>query len=205
VPCPCANIGGQDERLTLLVTRAGATSVRRAAVKTIMSAGHIDLVKGNEGEVRTVYGQGELAQQRGVDSSSTLSPQEKAELVRALAAKENCLVLLTGKEDFISDGSRTFSIANGHELLGRVTGTGCVLGTTLSAYLSAVPAGGDGLHAILVGILHFEIAAERAAERRDVRGPGTYVPALIDELAAVRDETGRGELGWLQRARVTEL
>jgi thiamine-phosphate diphosphorylase/hydroxyethylthiazole kinase len=191
--------------------RAGATSVRRAAVKTILAAGHVALIKGNEGEIRTVYGQGEQQQQqqeqqRGVDSSSTLSADQKAELVQALAAREACLVLLTGEVDFISDGARTLRIANGHALLGRVTGTGCVLGTTLSAYLAAAKDGSDDkqlLVAAVAGILHFEIAAERAAVRADVFGPGTFVPAFIDELAAVRDETVQGNLSWLQRANVS--
>jgi thiamine-phosphate diphosphorylase / hydroxyethylthiazole kinase len=33
------------------------------------------------------------------------------------------------------------------------------------------------------------IAAEVAAGRKDVRGPGTFLPALIDELANLKPET----------------
>ena len=35
-------------------------------------------------------------------------------------------------------------------------------------------------------ILHYELAAERAAKRFDVQGPGTFIPAFIDELYSVR-------------------
>jgi len=35
----------------------------------------------------------------------------------------------------------------------------------------------------LYRVLALTIAAEHAADRSDVRGPGTFLPALIDELS----------------------
>ncbi|KAK0379262.1 hydroxyethylthiazole kinase [Colletotrichum limetticola] len=180
---------------------AGATSIRRNAVKTILAGGYLDLIKGNEGEIKTVWGEGALEQQKGVDSSSTLAPAQKAKLVRDLARRERNVVLMTGKTDYLSDGKRTLAVDNGHELLGQITGTGCVLGTTVSAMLAAW-ADEDKLLAVLAGLLHFEIAAERAAVRADVQGPGTFVPAFIDELARVRRVTVEGDLTWLQGVKV---
>ncbi|OLN94045.1 putative thiamine biosynthetic bifunctional enzyme [Colletotrichum chlorophyti] len=182
---------------------AGATSVRRAAVKTLLAGGYLDVIKGNEGEIATVYGQAVEKQQRGVDSSSDLSHAEKARLVRDLAARERNVVLMTGKADYVSDGVRTFAVENGHELLGQVTGTGCVLGTTVSAMLAAW--GDDKLLAVVAALLHFEIAAEKAAVRQDVQGPGTFVPAFIDELARIRRLTVEGNLEWLSGAKVTAV
>ncbi|KAF9871640.1 hypothetical protein CkaCkLH20_10838 [Colletotrichum karsti] len=182
---------------------AGATAIRKSAVKTILSAGYLDLIKGNEGEIATVYGQTLLEQQKGVDSTSTLSPEQKAKLVRDLAARERNVVLMTGKTDYVSDGIRTLAIENGHELLGQITGTGCVLGTTVSAMLAAKS--DDKLLAVVAGLLHFEIAAEWAAVRRDVQGPGTFVPAFIDELARIRQRTGDGDLKWLSAAKVKSV
>ncbi|KAJ0354268.1 hypothetical protein COL154_001820 [Colletotrichum chrysophilum] len=178
---------------------AGATAIRRSAVKTILSGGYLDLIKGNEGEIATVYGQS-LEQQKGVDSSSTLSHEQKAKLVKVLASRERNVVLMTGKTDYVSDGVRTFAVENGHELLGQITGTGCVLGTTISAMLAAKS--DDKLLAVIAGLLHFEIAAEHAAVRGDVQGPGTFVPAFIDELARIRNQTVGGDLKWLSGAKV---
>jgi thiamine-phosphate diphosphorylase/hydroxyethylthiazole kinase len=178
---------------------AGATAVRRSAVKTLLAAGYFDVIKGNEGEIKTVFGS--MVQQRGVDSgASTLTDAEKAALVRVLAARERNIVLMTGPTDFVSDGERTFTISNGHDILGRVTGTGCVLGTTISLMLAVSP--DDKLLATIAGLLHFEIAAEVAAGRDDVKGPGTFVPALIDELYNIQAATKAGDLRWLDKARV---
>ena len=63
----------------------------------------------------------------------------------------------------------------------------------------------DKLVATIAGILHFEIAAEIAAEREDVQGPGTFVPAFIDELHNIRIETMRRELSWLRKAKVEAI
>ncbi|GAB1320537.1 thiamine biosynthetic bifunctional enzyme [Madurella fahalii] len=181
---------------------AGATSVRREAVKTIMANGYLDVIKGNEGEIRTVFGDsGE--QQRGVDSSSTLDASQKAKLVRELAAREKNVIVMTGKTDFVSDGQQAFAIDNGHEYLGLVTGTGCTLGTAISAAIASRPM--DRLAAVIAAMLHFEIAAEMAAERAEVRGPGTFVPAFLDELYRIRQATANGELAWLQRARIRRV
>lgn len=181
---------------------AGATTLRRESVKTIMANGYLDVIKGNEGEIKTVFGTSQ-EQQRGVDSSSTLDASQKARLVRDLARRERNVVLMTGKTDFVSDGFHTYSISNGHEYLGLVTGTGCTLGTVISAAIA--PRDTPRLTAVIAAMLHFEIAAELAAERAEVRGPGTFVPAFLDELYRIRLDTASNDLSWLSRARVEEI
>jgi thiamine-phosphate diphosphorylase/hydroxyethylthiazole kinase len=180
----------------------GATAVRRGAVKTLLAGGYFDVIKGNEGEIKTVFGS--VVQQRGVDSGkSTLNDLEKATLVQGLAARERNVVVMTGATDFLSDGDRTYSISNGHELLGKITGSGCVLGTTISLMLAVSRE--DKLLAAIAGLLHYEIAAEIAAARADVKGPGSFVPALIDELYNIQKATAAGSLAWLERANVTAV
>lgn len=177
----------------------GATAVRRSAAKALMAGGYFDVIKGNEGEIKTIFGS--TVQQRGVDSgTSTLNDVEKARLVKQLAARERNVVLMTGATDFVSDGQRTFAISNGHEILGRVTGTGCVLGTTISLMLAVCRA--DKLLATIAGLLHYEIAAEIAAAREDVKGPGTFVPAFLDELYNIQRAATARDLKWLEKAKV---
>jgi thiamine-phosphate diphosphorylase/hydroxyethylthiazole kinase len=209
---------------------AGATTARREALGWLMASGYFTLIKGNESEILAVAQASGLSftsayhaktssqtQQRGVDSStSSLSLPEKAYITQRIASRERTIVLMTGTIDILSDGHTTYTIANGHEYLGMITGSGCTLGTTLSAYLAAAisPAQnqnqnnnnnnktstspmarghgpGDVLHAALAGILHFEIGAERAASLASVQGPGTFVPVFIDSLYQLRIEAVR--------------
>lgn len=182
---------------------AGATEQRRQGVKALMAGGYFTVIKGNEGEIRTVSGASGV-KQHGVDSgASTLSLMEKASLVETVAAREHNVVLMTGETDVISDGIRTVAIRNGHPLLGEITGSGCALGTTIASVLAVerqVP-----LLATIAGVLMYEIAAERAASRSGVQGPGTFIPAFIDELYKIRTETAADDYRWAEQGKVETL
>jgi thiamine-phosphate diphosphorylase/hydroxyethylthiazole kinase len=186
---------------------AGATKVRMGALADLMANGYFDLVKGNEREIVAVarasgFTVEDCSQQRGVDSGDALfSLQQRAYMVSRIALRERNVVLMTGATDVISDGIRTYTISNGHAYLGMITGSGCTLGTTISAYLAANP--GDKLYAAIAALLHYEIAAEYAAEREDVKGPGTFVPAFIDELYIRGKEVADGKASWEDRAKVS--
>lgn len=179
---------------------AGATAVRREAVQTLLAGGQFAVIKGNEGEIQTLHNSATSAQQRGVDSASTLDISQRAALTSSLARRTSAVVLMTGKTDVLSDGKRTFRVDNGHELLGMITGTGCTLGTVVSAAASAYP--GDKLMAAVASTATFGVAAQRAAERSEVRGPGTFVPAFLDELYAIRTTTAKGNTEWLSLVNV---
>ena len=182
---------------------AGATNIRREAVKSLVGGGYFDVIKGNESEIKTVLGQADQ-QQKGVDSSSsTTSNRDKAFLVQELALKYRNIAVLTGSTDYLSDGDRTYMVSNGSPYLSKITGSGCVLGTTIAGYLAVNRA--DKLLATLAAMLVFEIAAERASERSDVKGPGTFVPAFLDELCNVTEETLTGNMKWLKAANVEAI
>ena len=53
------------------------------------------------------------------------------------------------------------------------------------------------------GILMYEIAAENAASKEYVRGPGSFVPAFLDELYAIRQAALKGDHSWFTgRAKI---
>ena len=53
---------------------------------------------------------------------------------------------------------------------------------------AGVLAKGDMLIAAATGVLVLTVAAELAAERPEVRGPGTFLPVLLDELSRLTPE-----------------
>ena len=179
----------------------GATAVRRETIRTLLKAGYFDLIKGNEGEIGAVLGSS-TTQQRGVDSGpSTSTAEDKIKMVGELARKEGCLVLMTGSVDYLSDGTRTVAIFNGSPWLGKITGSGCALGSVLVSYLAMHK--DDKFSSALAGILHYEIAAERAEKHEHCRGPGTFIPSFLDELCAVGKEAA--DIAFTDLAKVTEV
>lgn len=82
--------------------------------------------------------------------------------------------------------------------------TGCAIGTISGCFLVAHRS--DRLLAVLSGILMYEIAAENAAAKDYVRGPGSFVPAFVDELYAIRTAAANGDDSWFAgRAKVHEV
>ena len=183
--------GGGDV-LTWVFPRAGATGLRRAALRTLLNAGYFTVIKGNEAEIVEVVhardpNSSQPVQQHGVDSSwGTRGPSELATLVLKLATQEKCVIVMTGPTDYISDGTTTLLVKNGHENLGRVTGTGCVLGTTISSYLASMEDTESVLGSVLAAMLHFEVAAEMAVSKAMPPGPGSFAVSLLDMISCIR-------------------
>jgi hydroxyethylthiazole kinase len=94
-------------------------------------------------------------------------------------------------DDHISDGERVIAVSNGHELLGTVSGTGCMATAVTGAFLAVKP--GEPLEAAAEALVAFGVAGEDAA--RDAKGPGTFHAALYDALynldPATLDERAR--------------
>ncbi|CEH15318.1 hydroxyethylthiazole kinase [Ceraceosorus bombacis] len=205
-----ANRGGKP--VVLDPVGVGASAFRRQAVNEIMDHTQITLLKGNAAELGAIAGLTEV-QSRGVDSGSGTLRDARG-LVLSLARRERCLVLLTGKTDYLSDGEVVITCSNGHALLGAITGSGCALGVAVATGLAAACLASQGsevkgagssivkaqpddlLAGALFGILSMTIASELAAARPEVRGPGTFIPALLDELSLMTPET------FAQRAKV---
>ncbi|KAK9465061.1 Hydroxyethylthiazole kinase family-domain-containing protein [Lipomyces arxii] len=180
---------------------AGATELRKVGVKAMLNRAHFDIIKGNEGEIFSVAG--EISQMRGVDSLSNTPIEKRADVAEALASKEKTIVVMTGPEDLISDGVTTFVLRNGHRYLADITASGCVLGSILVA--TAIAALEDRFLACVAGLTVYNIAAERAAAQPSVRGPGTFTPALLDELYLLTNACVNGDSSWLDAAKIEKL
>src|SRR5687768_6307545 len=101
---------------------AGATSYRTETAKRLLGEVDVTVLRGNPGEVGTLVGAD--AEVRGVESISVGG--EPAELAREAAKALGVVASVTGPVDHVSDGETVLAVANGHELLADVTGTGCM-------------------------------------------------------------------------------
>lgn len=140
-------------------------------------------IRGNASEILALAGVS--AGGRGVDATD--STDAAADAAAALATRTGAVVAVSGPVDLLADGERILRLANGHELLTRVTGGGCALGAVMAALLGAARVTGhDALTAVAAASLGYTIAAEHAATT--ARGPGSFAVSLLDALAALRPE-----------------
>jgi hydroxyethylthiazole kinase len=160
---------------------AGATRYRTETAQRILSEVDVTVLRGNAGEVATLVGVD--AEVRGVESIATGS--DPGELARAAARSLGVVASVTGPVDHVSDGDGSLSVANGHELLAAVTGTGCMSSALTGCFLAAKP--DAPLEAAAEALAAFGVAAEDAAAT--ARGPGTFHAQLYDALAALDPAT----------------
>ena len=157
---------------------AGATALRTESSTRLLGELDIAVIRGNAGEVLTLAGAG--GRVRGVDSME--SAGERESLIQEFSAGCGAVVAVTGSTDFVTDGTRTATIGNGHELMGRVTGTGCGASTAVACFVGS---GIEPFRATCSGLAAYAIAGELAG--REARGPGTFVPLFLDALASLGD------------------
>jgi hydroxyethylthiazole kinase len=153
---------------------AGATKLRTETAKRILGEAEVAVVRGNAAEVATLAGR--QAEIRGVESIG--ASDSGAELAKAAASELGCVVAVTGPVDHVSDGEQSIAIANGHELLATVTGTGCMATAITGCFLAV--AADRPLEAAAEALVAFGVAGEDAA--KGAKGPGTFHAALYDAL-----------------------
>jgi hydroxyethylthiazole kinase len=169
---------------------AGATRYRTETARRLLAELDIAVVRGNAAEIAILAGR--EAEIRGVESiGANDAPRE---LARQAARALGTVAAVTGPTDHVSDGERVIAIANGHELLGRVSGTGCMATAVTGAFLAVKPHA--PLEAAAEALVAFGVAGEDAA--REAKGPGTFHAALYDALYNLDPATLDS------RARVTE-
>jgi hydroxyethylthiazole kinase len=159
---------------------AGATTYRTETARRLLGELDLAVVRGNSAEIATLAGR--EAEIRGVEA---VGAEAGPELAREAARSLGCTVAVTGPVDHVSHDERTLAIANGHELLGTVSGTGC-MATAITGCFLAVRAD-DPLTAAAEALVAFGVAGEDAAE--EAKGPGTFHAALYDALAGLDPET----------------
>jgi hydroxyethylthiazole kinase len=160
---------------------AGATRYRTETAQRLLAEVDVTVLRGNAGEVATLVGVD--AEVRGVESID--AGEDAAALARAAAAALGCVASVTGAVDHVSDGERTVAVANGHELLASVTGTGCMSTAMTGCFLAVRP--DDPLAAATEALVAFGVAGEDAAA--GARGPGSFHAGLYDALAALDPAT----------------
>jgi hydroxyethylthiazole kinase len=160
---------------------AGATRYRTETAKRLLDELEVAVLRGNAAEIATLAGR--EAEIRGVEAIG--AADSGAELARAAAQMLGTVAAVTGPTDHVSDGERVIAVSNGHELLGTVSGTGCMSTAVTGAFLAIKPE--EPLDAAAEALVAFGVAGEDAA--RDAKGPGTFHAALYDALYNLDPDT----------------
>lgn len=164
----------------------GASALRTRTAIKLLEMVRFTAVRGNISEIKTLaLGSGNT---KGVDADvSDAVTEENMERVIAFAGefsrKTGAVTVITGAVDLAVDGKQAYVIQNGHPMMSKVTGTGCMLSAMMAAYLSANK--DTPLQAAAAAVCAMGIAGERAYEKMLAAhgGSGSYRMLLMDEIS----------------------
>ncbi len=159
---------------------AGATRLRTDSARRLIKDLSIQAIRGNASEILSLAGEKHGLGTKGVDSVHTVD--QVTEVAGALAKEFQTTLAITGVVDFITDGERICRVWNGHEMMSRVTGTGCTATVLIGAFLAVDP---NPLHAAATALAYFGLAGEKAAAGSS--GPGSFQSALLDALYGIEE------------------
>lgn len=162
---------------------AGASSLRNDTVKELVNKINFSVIRGNLSEIS--YLAGLSSNTRGVDSSDEDSKNDAVSVAKLAARQYKTVIAVTGAVDVVTDGERVAKISNGVALMGKVTGTGCMLSGVVGAYVGV---NDDAFEAAVSAITSMGIAGEMAFARAAELGTGSFHIAIIDALSKIDDE-----------------
>jgi hydroxyethylthiazole kinase len=169
---------------------AGATKLRTQKALEIIEKTRVDIIKGNSSEIATLAGA--KAQTRGVEAGAFEG--NPLELAKKLALQTSSVVVITGKEDIISNGKKSFLIKNGHESMGTIVGTGCMATSVIACFAASEK---DYAIAAASALSAFGIAGELAAQKS--KGSGSFKQCFYDAVSML-DEKKISEMQKIEEA-----
>ncbi|MFH1849885.1 MAG: hydroxyethylthiazole kinase [archaeon] len=151
----------------------GATPLRTDSANRILDNVRVSIIKGNSAEIGVLAGA--EAEVRGVEAMSLSGNPKK--IAETYAKAKSATVVMTGKTDIVSNGTDTYMIKNGHEMMGCIVGTGCMAASVIGAFAAVEK---DYAAAAASALVCFGVAGELAAGTSN--GPGSYKENFYDEI-----------------------
>nr|WP_321403504.1 hydroxyethylthiazole kinase [uncultured Desulfobacter sp.] len=173
---------------------AGAGPFRTDIAQELCELAPTKIIRGNPSEICALAAG--HSSTKGVDSG--ISPEQARAILTghgrpdrdaddlpsgagALLESASALVV-SGNTDMVLGEGKMVKIANGSQLMGAVTGTGCMLSAICAAFYAVAD---NGFDAAVASVVVTGIAGELAAAK--LTGPGFFLPLFIDRLYALTE------------------
>ncbi|NLC77132.1 MAG: hydroxyethylthiazole kinase [Clostridia bacterium] len=176
---------------------AGASSLRTETTFKLLKEVKFSVIRGNISEIKTVAkGKGTT---RGVDAdvSDVVTDRNLVETIsfaKKLSAGTGSIIAITGPIDLVAEAHKAYVIRNGHPMMSKITGTGCMLTALIAAYYAANPE--RPLEATAAAVCAMGLSGELAYNRlvQTDGGTSSYRTYLIDAISKLDAQTLEGGL-----------
>lgn len=169
----------------------GASRLRTETVQRLLNEVQFSVIRGNSSEIKTLAVGSGLTQ--GVDASATdLVTDENINqmivMARALSEKTGAVIAISGAIDLVVNEEKVYIIRNGHPLMAKITGAGCMLTTVIGTYCGANPT--QLIESTAAAITAMGLCGEIAATKCE--GTSSFRMHLIDAMSTLDSQTLHG-------------
>ncbi|EHL32725.1 hydroxyethylthiazole kinase [Legionella drancourtii] len=150
---------------------AGASKLRTSAALELLPLAQI--VRGNASEIISLTGA--TGTSKGVETSDpVLKAISSAE---ALAQSHNKIIVISGPEDYVTDGKQAQTLTFGACLMPLITGMGCTMTAVLSAFVAC---NSEHFQAAVQATAYFGLCGQLSYQQ--AKAPAAFRQVFIDNL-----------------------
>lgn len=180
----------------------GGSRFRVDTFRQLADSMQFSVIRGNISEIKAIAtGQSDI---RGVDATEADQITEDnvfdiAAMAKELSAKMKSVIVISGSIDIVANQETAYLVRNGHPIMTKLTGTGCMSTAMLGAFCGGSP--DNILEAALVSTVTMGVCGELAYEKTasNQGGTMTFRLHLIDQVSLVTPE------GIRERMRVEKI
>lgn len=211
--CLCLNIGTLNERtvqsmlasgkeanrlgkpVILDPVGAGASEFRTSTTFELLRKVRFAVIRGNSSEIKTIAKGSGTTKGVDADESDAVSAgnlDSMIDFAKKLSAQSGAVIAITGAIDIVADSASAYVITNGHPMMAKITGTGCMLSALLAAYAAANP--DHVLEASAAAVCLMGLSGELAYRRTAEKDGGTamFRMHLIDAVSQMTADQLKG-------------
>lgn len=179
---------------------AGASNYRMAAARRILQEIPLSVIRGNASEINALMGNRAFSHGVDADERERLTKANRETRIAAIqefSISTGAVIVMTGEQDIVADGARVCLIDNGHLLMSRITGTGCMMNGVIAACLAV---SGDAAETeshqetcfwqVVYAVAALGICGESAYQKTVLAegGTGSFGMFLLDAMSRITDE-----------------
>lgn len=175
-----------DHPVVLDPVGAGASLLRTGTTFKLLDQVKFSVIRGNISEIKTVDAGSGTTKGVDADISDAVTNDNLADAVsfaKKLSVKTGAVIAITGAIDIVADSKKAYVIRNGHPMMSKISGTGCMLTAVIAAFCGANR--DNFLDATAAAVCMMGLCGELGYTRvlKNNAGISSYRTYIIDEMS----------------------
>lgn len=184
-----------DHPVVLDPVGAGASALRTETTFKLLEQVKFSVIRGNISEIKTVDAGSGTTKGVDADVSDTITNDNLPNAVnfaKELSKKTKSVIAITGAIDIVANSEKSYIIRNGHPMMSKISGTGCMLTAVIAAFCGANK--DNLLDAAAAAVCMMGLCGELAYPRvlKNNTGISSYRTYIIDEMSKMDWTTLKG-------------